>query len=217
MGWQELWKDPKVRERWEKAPPLPEVVEMADRLEAEGGRRVLDVGCGLGRHTVYLAARGLEVTATDNAPAALSACKQGLAEAGLSADVIQAEMTEYPFPDGHFHGAIGSHVIHHTDRATLERVLGEITRTLAPRGYFAWATPTPRHFACGRGTEVEPGTWVDPNHHEGPIPHHYATQDEVRELLEAYEILSIHEHEYRDDDGNSRFHWRTLARKRAEQ
>ena len=114
MGWEDLWKDPKVRERWEAMPPIQEVVDMADRLEAEGGRRVLDIGCGLGRHTVYLAARGFEVTATDNAPAALAACKANLEEAGLTANVVETEMTDYPFPDGHFAGALGSHVIHHT-------------------------------------------------------------------------------------------------------
>ncbi len=216
MGWQDLWQDPKVRARWENAPPLPEVVDMADRLETEGGRRVLDIGCGLGRHTVYLAARGFEVTATDNAPAAVAACTENLEEAGLTANVIGTEMTDYPFPDGHFDGALGSHVIHHTDRATLERILGEITRTLAPGGYFVWVTPTPRHMHCGRGTEIEPGTWVDPNHPEGPIPHHYSTEEEVRELLHAYDILSIHEHEYREGQV-SRFHWRLLARKRAAQ
>jgi SAM-dependent methyltransferase len=214
MGWQDLWQDPKVRERWEAMPPLPQVEEMADRLRAEGRTRVLDIGCGLGRHTVYLAARGFEVTATDNAPAALAACKANLEEAGLTANVIETEMTDYPFPDGHFDGALGSHVIHHTDRATLELILAEITRTLAPDGYFVWVTPTPRHKHCGRGTEIEPGTWVDPNHPEGPIPHHYSTEDEVRGLLHAYDILSIHEYEWREG-GSSTFHWRLLARKRA--
>jgi SAM-dependent methyltransferase len=216
MGWQDLWQDPKVRERWEAMPPIQEVVDMADRLEAEGRRRVLDIGCGLGRHTVYLAARGFEVTATDNAPAALAACKANLEEAGLTANVIETEMTDYPFPDGHFDGALGSHVIHHTDRATLERILAEVTRTLAPGGYFVWVTPTPRHKHCGRGTEIEPGTWVDPNHPEGPIPHHYSTEEEVRELLHAYDILSIHEHEWREGE-SSTFHWRLLARKRVTQ
>jgi SAM-dependent methyltransferase len=216
MGWQDLWQDPKVRERWEAMPPIQEVVDMADRLEAEGRSRVLDIGCGLGRHTVYLAARGFEVTATDNALAALSACKANLEEAGLTANVIETEMTDYPFPDGHFDGAIGSHVIHHTDRATLERILVEVTRTLAPGGYFVWVTPTPRHMHCGRGAEIEPGTWVNAEHPEGPIPHHYSTEEEVRELLHAYDILSIHEHEYSEGE-QSRFHWRLLARKRVTQ
>ena len=94
-------------------------------------------------------------------------------------------------------------------------MLDLVTQKLTPGGLLVWATPTPRHFACGRGEEVEPGTWVDPNHAEGPILHHYSTEEEVRKLLHAYEILSVTENENLDE-GNLKVHWRTLARKRSE-
>ena len=211
-GWEELWHDPKIRERWEAMPPLPEVVEMADRLEAEGRTRVLDIGCGLGRHTVYLAARGLNVTATDVASSAIEKCRENVQQAGLAATMVQLDMTEYPWSDGSFDGAVASNVIHHTDLATLRGIISSITRVLSDGGYFVWVTPTPRHFACGRGRELEPGTWVDSDEHDGHLPHHYSTEEELRDLLADYEILSLDEHEYRERE-NSRWHWRLLARK----
>ena len=214
--WEKLWKDPAVVARWKDAQPLPEVVAMADRLVADGGGRVLDIGCGLGRHTVYLAARGLEVVATDSAPAAVAACKSNLAEAGLRAEVMRVDMSQYPFPDAHFRGVVASHVIHHTDLATLKRILADIWRVLAPGGYFVWATPCPKHYECGSGTEIEPGTWVDPEGREAGLPHHYCTEAEVRGLLSGFDILSMNEHEYREGE-NSRWHFRILARKRADQ
>jgi cyclopropane fatty-acyl-phospholipid synthase-like methyltransferase len=216
MGWQDLWQDPQVRERWEAIPPLPEVVEMADRLEREGRRRVLDIGCGLGRHTVYLAARGFEVTATDVASSAIEKCTQNLENAGLRATMVELDMTQFPWPDGHFGGVVASNVIHHADLATLKGIIGSITRTLAPSGYFVWVTPTPRHYACGRGREMEPMTWIDSEEMDGHLPHHYSTEQEVRELLLDYDRLSMYEHEYREGE-NSRWHWRILARKRSEQ
>jgi len=226
-GWEKLWRDPEMVKLWGGFPPLPQVGEMADRLEAEGGlarpRRasVLDIGCGLGRHTVYLAARGFEVIATDNAPTAIAACKENLAkarltaggQAGLQAEVVLAEMTDFPFPDAHFQGVVASHVIHHCYRAELEQIVDSIAHKLAPRGYLVWAMPSTRHCHCGKGTEVEPGTWVDPNHQEGPLPHHYCTEAEVRELLHEYEVLSLVEQETRVSDQGSHFHWRVLARK----
>jgi 2-polyprenyl-3-methyl-5-hydroxy-6-metoxy-1,4-benzoquinol methylase len=214
-GWQELWQDPQVRARWEAMPPLPEVVQMADRLRAEGRNRVLDIGCGLGRHTVYLAARGFEVTATDNASAALDACRKNLDELNLDAELLQLDMTAMAFPPGRLHGVVASNVIHHADLSTLERIIGSITEMLAPGGLFVWVTPTPRHFAFGRGREIEPGTWIGSEAADGDLPHHYSTESEVRDLLLAYEILSMEERDYRDDQG-TRFHWRVLARKREE-
>lgn len=210
-GWQKLWQDPEVVKLWQEFPPLPQVVAMADRLPP--GARVLDIGCGLGRHTVYLAARGFEVTATDNAPAALAACQQSLAEAGLAASLLEVDMSEMPFPDAYFQGIVASHCIHHVDGPALRRTIGLITRKLAAGGLLVWATPSARHWRCGLGREIEPGTWVDENHWEGPIPHHYCTQEELRGLLSAYEIESLVEHEFREGE-RSLWHWRVLARKR---
>lgn len=46
--------------------------------------RVLDVGCGAGRHSLYLQGKGLEVLGTDNSPLALEVCRQrGLRQTAL--------------------------------------------------------------------------------------------------------------------------------------
>jgi SAM-dependent methyltransferase len=37
--------------------------------------RVLDVGCGAGRHSLYLQEKGLDVTGMDNSPGAIKVCK----------------------------------------------------------------------------------------------------------------------------------------------
>jgi SAM-dependent methyltransferase len=48
--------------------------------------RVLDVGCGAGRHSLYLQAKGLDVTGIDNSPLAIKICRQrGLKKARVMA------------------------------------------------------------------------------------------------------------------------------------
>ncbi|UCH34429.1 MAG: class I SAM-dependent methyltransferase [Armatimonadota bacterium] len=212
-GWQRLWQDPDIAKRWRERPPLPEVVAAADALAAEGRTRVLDIGCGLGRHTVYLAHRGFEVTATDNAPAAIAACRKNLDEAGLHANLLGIDMTEFPFADGCFDLVISTQVIHHSERSTLARIIHCIERKLSPGGVLVWATPTPRHRECGKGREIEPGTWVDDNHREGPVPHHYCTEQEIRDLLAGLEIESLAEREM-DGEPTGIWHWYVVARKR---
>ncbi len=212
MGWQKLWQDPEIAKRWAERPPLPEVVEMADRLESENRRRVLDIGCGLGRHTVYLAARGFQVTAVDHAPAALTACRDSLQQAGLEARVQPMEMSELSLPVSSFDGAISTQVIHHARKAVIAGIIGRITQQLSTRGYFVWAMPTPDHFECGKGAEVEPGTWVNPDHREGPVPHHFCTREEIYDLLHAYEIISLRKENTGEGEAFSS-HWRVLARK----
>ena len=62
------------REDWS-----PHVVEALDALTG----RVLDVGCGAGRHATYLSARGCDVTGIDSSPVAVSICR----ERGIDAEV----------------------------------------------------------------------------------------------------------------------------------
>jgi SAM-dependent methyltransferase len=38
--------------------------------------RVLDIGCGAGRHSLYLQGKGLDVTGIDNSPLAIKICRQ---------------------------------------------------------------------------------------------------------------------------------------------
>jgi SAM-dependent methyltransferase len=208
-----LWQDPEIAQQWRDRPPLPEVVTMGDLLAAEGRRRVLDIGCGMGRHTIYLAARGFEVTGTDNAPTAVAGCMRDLDRAGLKATLLELDMAEFPFPDGHFDGAISANVIHHSYRAAIARIIISITHKLSPGGIFVWAIPSPRHREHGQGHEVEPGTWVDDSYREGPVPHHYSTEAEIREWLAAYDIQSLSERQMAGRP--ERWHWYALARKRA--
>ncbi len=149
----------------------------------------------------------------DNAPTALDLCRDNLAKAGLTATLQLGEMTALEFADASFGGAITTQGIHHARVAVIEGVLARITRLLAPRGYFVFAAPTPDHSDWGKGEEVEPGTWVDPLHREGPVPHHFCTGEEIPRLLHAYEILSLVKERTAAAD-MVRSHWRVLARKR---
>jgi len=78
--------------------PEPPALAWAQALWEAGGRRVLDLGCGLGRHTVALARMGFTVTATDVSSLGLITCAAWLAREGLSATLVRHEMETFPFP-----------------------------------------------------------------------------------------------------------------------
>jgi 2-polyprenyl-3-methyl-5-hydroxy-6-metoxy-1,4-benzoquinol methylase len=53
-------------------------------LKRERVLRVLDLGCGPGRHSIFLAERGFSVTAVDNAPTALEMLERGKGSSRLA-------------------------------------------------------------------------------------------------------------------------------------
>jgi SAM-dependent methyltransferase len=96
------------------------------------GKKVLEIGCGMGRHTQELAARGADVTAIDLTETAITATKSRLAAHGLTARVQQADAEELPFAAGEFDFVWSWGVIHHSARTA--RIVRQIARVLSPQG-----------------------------------------------------------------------------------
>jgi ubiquinone/menaquinone biosynthesis C-methylase UbiE len=95
------------------------------------GRRVLELGCGSGDHTVMLARRGARVTALDIAPASLEITRQRAQVNGMTASVQPTWMAaeELGFPDGAFDWVVGFGLLHHADPEMLGPELRRVLRS----------------------------------------------------------------------------------------
>lgn len=61
---------------------MPRIVKL---FKKKGVKKVLDLGCGSGRHTVYLAKNGFDVYGFDVAPVGMKLTKEWLKQEGLRA------------------------------------------------------------------------------------------------------------------------------------
>lgn len=226
QGWEPIWADlDALPEYWRT--PEPSVLAWAESLQRAGGcqacpecehsvrsRRVLDLGCGVGRHAVSLALLGFAVTATDISLSGVKTCAAWLAREGLSATLACHEMGTLPFPDCTFDGLIAYNVIYHATLAGMRRILAEIRRVLRPGGWL-YATIVAREDSkvatcqsvvrAGKCREIEPFTFVYPRFGDAPddkfLPHHYCDETELHALLADFVIddLRLDRREYVDD------------------
>jgi 2-polyprenyl-3-methyl-5-hydroxy-6-metoxy-1,4-benzoquinol methylase len=100
-------------------------------FEAIAGKRVLEVGCGMGLHTELMARAGAQVTAIDISPKSVAATTARLALKGVAADVRELDAETIDFEDD-FDFIWSWGVIHHSSRTG--RVLRNLHRALKPGG-----------------------------------------------------------------------------------
>ncbi len=118
-----------------------------DQLGLRAGDRMLDLGCGFGRHAFEALRRGADVVACDmahpelvevgNIVAAME--EAGEIPTGTTCTATNGDATRLPFPDGSFDRIIASEVMEHIpdDVAALD----ELTRVLRPGGTIAVTIP----------------------------------------------------------------------------
>jgi SAM-dependent methyltransferase len=115
-----------------------EVGFLVDALGLEVGQRVLDVGCGPGRHALALARRGLAVTGVDASPEFLDLGRAAAAAAGLGVSFVELDVRDLDL-DGEFDAAIclcqgGFGLLGGRDEV---EVFARIVRSVAPGGALA--------------------------------------------------------------------------------
>lgn len=118
-----------------------------DRLGVQPGERVLDMGCGAGRHAFEMYRRGADVIAFDQDPDELAGVaelfaamrEQGEVPAGAEADVKEGDALALPFPDGEFDRIVAAEVLEHIPADI--QALGELVRVLRPGGTIALTVP----------------------------------------------------------------------------
>jgi SAM-dependent methyltransferase len=126
-GTREFYADVE-RRRYELEPFIPGFAEFG----RWAGKRVLEVGVGLGTDFVNFVRAGAAATGVDLTEASVAAVGERLALEGLEADLRVADAESLPFADGEFDLVYSWGVIHHTPDT--ERALAEIRRVLRPDG-----------------------------------------------------------------------------------
>jgi SAM-dependent methyltransferase len=118
-----------------------------DRLGLLPGDRVLDMGCGAGRHAFEMYRRGGDVVAFDQDGDELAGVleifgamrEQGEVPLGAEADIKQGDALAMPFADEEFDRIIASEVLEHIPDD--ETAIAELVRVLRPGGTIAVTVP----------------------------------------------------------------------------
>jgi SAM-dependent methyltransferase len=76
---------------WDRGLPTADLVELVEAASAPG--RALDLGCGTGTDSIYLAQHGWDVTGVDMVPRALAIARRKAEAAGVSPRLVEGDVT----------------------------------------------------------------------------------------------------------------------------
>jgi SAM-dependent methyltransferase len=110
------------------------------------GLDVVDLGCGTGYFSAWLAKRGARPVGVDVTPAQLETARRCMEQTGIEFLLVEASAEEVPLPDGSFDLALSEHGA--SNWCDPYRWIPEAARLLRPGGRLVFLHATPFAFVC---------------------------------------------------------------------
>lgn len=202
-----------LREEWyQQEEPEEIVVSFTDLLKRENRKaRVLDLGCGAGRHPVYMAGKGLETHGIDISKTGLNLTRERLKRRESPVYLVRCDMKALPYVDSCFGAVTCLHVVYHQKLEQIQRTISEIHRLLERKGLVLMNFLSNRTYSYGKGTQVEEGTFVEQGGAERGVLHHFTDREEIEHLFSRFQIIDLRLAE-KEVEGKLRSRWIVTAR-----
>jgi cyclopropane fatty-acyl-phospholipid synthase-like methyltransferase len=159
---------------------LPNVFLKSRDVLFTPGMRVLDVACGEGRNSVWLATQGCAVEGFDISPLALAKARRLADERHVSVRFVQADIREWPWAPDQV-DAIVCIFIQFASPEDRARLFEGFRTTLKPGGTVLLQGYAPRQLDFGTGGPRDPA--------------HLYTPELLQEAFAGFDILHLEEHE----------------------
>jgi len=193
-----------------------EFIPVALRWKEKRKRSVLDLGCGIGRNTLFLAELGFNVTAVDLSEAGIKKLELEAAKTELTNNVrtVVCDMLKLPFKPKEFDCVLAFHSVYHTDFNGLRSVITTISRILKDDGelYITFNSKQNPDFKKPSNISINDHTIIKTEGIEKDIPHTYIAYRDVIDFLSDFKISKV-QHIQEIYDTKSSWHYFVEAQK----
>jgi SAM-dependent methyltransferase len=141
--WAKQWEDLP----WSHDEPTLFLAEICRRRQPG---KALDIGCGSGTDSVFLASQGWDVTSLDFVPKALEYTQKRAAAAGVSVTPVEADITQWE-PPTQYDLVLDHGLLHNMDPVRHDAYRACVLKALAPDGEFVLLHWHPRYSGQANG------------------------------------------------------------------
>jgi SAM-dependent methyltransferase len=220
MLWESLHSGGRMPDdTWPADDIIRQVARLGFAKPVRSSVKCLDVGCGSGPMTWYLAKSGYDVSSVDGSEAAVTHCSLRLQKEGLTASITHSDVCHLPYSAEVFDFCIDCQCLMCLPRAATREAITEIHRVTKRGGYFLSRTSSDICWGFGIGTPVGQHEWKDAV--EGPFAGmglvRFVSRDEIEELYFPFTVVSIeHTQTTTDNMTNTIAMWIIVCKKEEE-
>ncbi|SPJ15970.1 Methyltransferase domain protein [Syntrophobacter sp. SbD2] len=194
MEWDEQCKTETGPREWLK--PESEVKEIAELLRTIGASEAMNLGCGTGRHSLFLASLGYSVFAIEGSASAVNFARLLARRQMRPIHFVTGLMTDLPCADESFDYLLAWNVIYQGNQGVIRKSLSEIHRVLRPGGIFQGTMLSKKNRLFGQVQKAAAEAFVFEKEPDKRYPHFYCNQTELAALLDPMELLRVNDLEH---------------------
>jgi len=187
-GWERIYRE----EGDLQLKVLPKIKRASKVFKERDYKKILDLGCGTGKHSIFLAQKGFSVYATDISLTGIDIAKKKAGSLNLNnIQFKQHDMRSIPFTNNFFDAVICTWTIYHGTLDEIQKTVSEMWRVLKPNGMVITDFLSISDSTYGIGKETERNTFLGAKNKEEDVPHHYSTREELIRLFSEFRELKI--------------------------
>ena len=173
--------------------PSEDAYYYVNRWKEKGFKIFLDLGCGLGRHSILFAKNGYETYSLDLSQYGLDVLEKKGKELGLSIETNFGDISNLPYESNYFDCLFSYHVISHTDTVGIKIVVNEINRVLKNGGEFfvTICSKNSPNFTSKTYPKIDENTILKTEGPEVDVPHFYSDLEGVKEIFQEFDVIRI--------------------------
>ena len=177
-------------------------------------KKLLDLGAGIGRHSLLFAKNGFDVTAFDFSKEGLDKIENFADQLNLEIDLVNGNMNRLPFASQSFDFIVAYNSIYHTDYEGLIRTIYEIRRVLKANGeaFVTMLSKNDKSFIDGSGSLIAENTLMKKEEDGSILPHFFVDEEYIYKLFKSFHIISLKQIEEFHED-KTFFHYAIHLRK----
>jgi len=173
--------------------PHDDMPKMVKIFKKHKVKRVLDLGCGSGRHLIFLARHGFDVYGIDMAKFGIDISKKWLKKEKLKANLNVSDIYEkLPYKNNFFDAIVSTQTLHHEKIGKIRKLIKEIERTLKPNGLIFVTVLDLKVIPKDDKKQIAPRTFLlVKSKNDMNIPHYSFNKNSLKKEFKNFKIFDL--------------------------